>query len=231
MTHDDVREDLGLLPGATWTYRFVATVTEDEDGLTKETRTDGGYQEKVVDVSVNGPYTVVTVMRTILKSEDDRAGWNIQRKPGPIYYLIGGKGRIHRTVPPDTSGYANTEEGLAVFVQRGKLNVQNARRSWMAYAMPLTPGAMWHAHPNARELAAAQLTTVGIRTVPTNAGAVEVPAGKYDRCTAVETPGMRTTTTVWTCAGTGMVKRLTERRTGSPRFVIHETLQKFTPAQ
>jgi len=226
--HAQARDFLGLKEGAFWRYTFEATISEDENGITRQTKTHGGYIEKVLKVEHKDGFTVVKVVRETLETPDaDDGGWNIQRKSGLIYYLIGPEGRVHTGIPPDTDRYDVVHPGRQVFIQRGELDLSAAPETWLAYMLPLRPGTMWHAHPEAREMAATQKTTSGIRTVSQRTKRLETKAGAWEGCSEVVTPASRTRTTVWVCPNVGMVRRVTERRSGNPRFVILETLDEF----
>lgn len=228
-SHKEARAQLGLLPGAVWTYSFEARITERVDGMVREVKSQGGYEERVESVSSHGKFTIVKVQRKTFTPEgEDREGWSIQRKSGSIYYVIGPEGRVHNALPPDTTDYDVTLPGRNVYVQRGKLRTRDAEETYLAYVLPLRTGVMWHAAPAARAMAGSQRVTNGIRTVPRTRD-VATPGGDFKGCYQVETPGATVTTTVWVCPGMGMVRRLTERRTGNPRFVINEELTAFKP--
>ena len=206
-THDEARVWLGLGPGAVLHYSFEATIeTTEDDGVTRAVTSHGAYSEKVLTVEHAGEFTVIKMMREVQENAADDDDWTVHRRSGPIYYIIGGEARVHEAVPPNLEGYARTHLGRAVYVQRDTIELREIANTWMAYVLPLRQTTMWHAHPDGRDLARQQQTTQGIRTVPNAPGPVETPAGSFEDCWKVETPGIRTRTTVWTCQEVGMVR-------------------------
>lgn len=222
--HVEARRQLGLEQGTEWKFSFHATIQEDADGVTRETRAEGGYVETVRDVRQREKVTVVEILRENLAEDDRPGGWSIQRRSGPIYYLIGGKGSTRGDAP---ERYGNVRPGRSVYVQRGTLRLEKAAESWLAYVLPLRVGTLWHAHPEARDLASKEPTLKGVRTVVQRVGSMETKAGTFGECYEIATPGKRTQTTTWVCEGVGMVRRITKRARGNPRFVIEEKLLGF----
>ncbi len=222
--HDEARRQLALQLGTSWSFAFKATIQEDVDGLTRETTSTGGYVETVRAVRQEGELTVVEVLRENLSDKDQPGGWSVQRRSGPIFYLIGALGQSHGDVP---ERYESHRPGRSVFVQRGALRLDQVANSWMAYLLPFRVGTMWHAHSEARELARTERMMRGVRSVVQRVGRMSTPAGEFAGCFEIATPGKRTQTTTWVCEAVGMVRRVTRRATGKPRFVIEEQLTRF----
>ncbi len=219
---DAARDWLGLRAGAVWEYAFSDRIEEDVDGVTRATTSEGAYREKVVSISVVDGQTVVEVLREPISTGEESGGWSVGRRAGPIFYVIG-----DNAVARPVADYGTQLDGRAVYVQHGALKTKAADRTWLGYVLPFRTGTFWHANPWAR--AAAAPTWVGIRQVHRERADFETPAGRFDRCYEIETPANTRSTTVSVCEGVGMVRRVTRRRVGNPRFVIEETLSRFEP--